>query len=129
MNWHDWDLMAKEPAGYPSENEPENYILGRKHNEEISGQIGDLWELAPVVVKGMVLDLDSQGITDLGQFSGQDICLPSFPALHYSYGGIVSHRFKAWIENSARDWVSLRQVYPVKQRVRSGGWFSRFLNH
>lgn len=112
LNWHEWDLTAREPDRFPPENEPENYIDRRKHNEEISRQIGELWELAPVTVKGMILDRDGGGITNLGQYAGQDVCLPSFPALRYRDCAIVSPRFKVWIDKNAGEWVSLRQIYP-----------------
>lgn len=45
LAWEQWDRRAAEPAEYPAEGEPENYVLGRRHDPELAEAIGPLWEL------------------------------------------------------------------------------------
>jgi hypothetical protein len=45
--WHLWDREADEPASYPPDGEPENYLLRRRHDRETSDALGRLWELTP----------------------------------------------------------------------------------
>jgi hypothetical protein len=45
LAWERWDRSAAEPAEYPAESEPENYVLGRQHDPELAEAIGPLWEL------------------------------------------------------------------------------------
>jgi hypothetical protein len=45
LAWEQWDRSAAEPAEYPAEGEPENYVLGRRHDPELAEAIGPLWEL------------------------------------------------------------------------------------
>jgi hypothetical protein len=45
LTWERWDRRAAEPARYPAEGEPENYVLGRRHDPELAEAIGPLWEL------------------------------------------------------------------------------------
>ena len=45
-DWEKWDWSAKEPARYPDESEPENYILHQPHSDKASTAMGDLWELS-----------------------------------------------------------------------------------
>jgi hypothetical protein len=44
IDWRGWDLGAEEPERFPAKNEPENYVLGRKHNPDIAEAMGRLWE-------------------------------------------------------------------------------------
>jgi hypothetical protein len=45
LAWERWDRSAAEPAKYPAEGEPENYVLGRQHDPALTEAIGPLWEL------------------------------------------------------------------------------------
>jgi hypothetical protein len=44
-HWEHWDRAAPEPAEYPEEGEPENYILGRRHDAALSASMTPLFEL------------------------------------------------------------------------------------
>ena len=45
LNWPLWDSTSDDPAEYPAEGAPEDYILARPHSDEVSAQLGDVWEL------------------------------------------------------------------------------------
>ncbi len=48
LAWEKWDLSAPEPQIYPSgDMDAENYIIRRKHDEQTSNEIGDLFALVP----------------------------------------------------------------------------------
>ncbi|MEZ4222581.1 MAG: hypothetical protein R3B13_16695 [Polyangiaceae bacterium] len=47
LDWQSWDSTAPEPAVYPDSGEPEDYILGRPHDESAAKALGELWELVP----------------------------------------------------------------------------------
>lgn len=45
LDWRSWPLDEPQPPEYPSEGEPENYILDRPHDPGLAESLGDLWEL------------------------------------------------------------------------------------
>jgi hypothetical protein len=55
LEWEKWDRTLEEPPEYPESGEPEDYILSRPHNAELSDSIGKLWEVCATksaIVKG-----------------------------------------------------------------------------
>jgi hypothetical protein len=44
LDWQSWP-PGPNPAKYPAGGEPENYVLGRKHNPSVADALGNLWEL------------------------------------------------------------------------------------
>lgn len=44
LDWSAWDIDA-EPREYPKSGEPEDYILDRDHDEALSRQMGDFFEI------------------------------------------------------------------------------------
>src|SRR2546422_903508 len=45
IDWRAWDPYGSEEMKYPAGNEPENYILRRKHSPAAAKALGELWEL------------------------------------------------------------------------------------
>jgi hypothetical protein len=43
--WHEWDRSYPQPAQYPAQGEPENYVMGRKDRPALHKQVGPLWQL------------------------------------------------------------------------------------
>jgi hypothetical protein len=43
--WHEWDRSYPQPAQYPAQSEPENYVMGRKDRPALHEQVGPLWQL------------------------------------------------------------------------------------
>jgi len=64
LDWISWDRTAPKPAEYPGSGDPEDYILGRPHDESCSRELGDLFELVPARA-GLVAreELEPQGVS------------------------------------------------------------------
>src|SRR5688500_10646007 len=45
LEWEHWNRKAEEPKHYPHTGEPEDYILGRRHDPKLAEAIGELWEV------------------------------------------------------------------------------------
>lgn len=45
IEWRSWDLTAEEPAKYPADGEPENYVERGKHNPDIAADMPALWAI------------------------------------------------------------------------------------
>lgn len=88
LDWTSWDRTAPEPQRYPAGGEPENYILGRKHDEALANEIGPLWEL--------VLDhtLDNPGDADIIRKQPTN-----FTRI------LVSDRARTWLSSHAAEWI------------------------
>jgi len=108
VDWHKWDMNADDPKGYPSQGEPKNYILARKHNEKISVEMGDIWEV--VVLNGVVFKhIDSSKIVLKfdnvpTSWSGSDI---------FSINGqrrYTSQRAKDWFQRYFPEWTNFEEV-------------------
>ena len=83
LDWRRWDLGAREPERPPPSGEPENFILMRKHNKEMSHAMGMLWELR--------LDVEVDG--------GSDLVRPR-PGLI-----LASLRARDWLADRAGNWL------------------------
>lgn len=90
LDWRSWDLDADEPARYPAGGEPENYILGRRHDPATADAIGAIWEM----VIGQTLE--DPGEADLVRSA------PS-PFSHV----LASDVARAWFEANADGWLRL----------------------
>ena len=47
VRWQDWNTEDEDPLFYPDSGEPEDYILGAKHNRRLAKELGDLWSIRP----------------------------------------------------------------------------------
>lgn len=45
VDWRAWEPYGSEEMKYPAGNEPENYIVRRKHSPEAASALGELWYL------------------------------------------------------------------------------------
>jgi hypothetical protein len=89
LDWRSWDLQAEEPPKYPAGGEPENYILGRKHNPRIASEVGPLWE---VVIDAL---LDDPGDADFVRTAPTALSRV-----------LVRDRARAWLDEEATDSIS-----------------------
>jgi hypothetical protein len=87
LAWEQWDRSAAEPAEYPAEGEPENYVLGRRHDPELAEAIGPLWELL----------VESEEVAD-----GQPDFLRDTQYFSSIYVSAAAHD---WLAARAGDWL------------------------
>lgn len=92
LDWRSWDLNAPEPARYPAGSEPENYVLGRKHNPATAAAVGRLWE---VVIDHVV---DEPGDADL---------VRTAPTRFSSI--LASDKAREWLAQNAGEWLVFDQ--------------------
>lgn len=85
IDWTEWDRSARLPPRLPPQNEPENYILRRKHNAALAEEIGPIWEVV----------LDEIG-TDLRRGLRGEI--------------LVSERARDWLATIAPEWIRSEAV-------------------
>lgn len=102
LAWHEWDETAAEPASYPAGGEPENYVLGRRHDAELAEAIGDLWEVCMPEKLGLQLP---ERRLDPNLYAGE-------PLVRASRWGclFVSLSLKQWLESHVGDWVQLERA-------------------
>lgn len=108
LDWHKWDIKAKEPVRYPAGGEPENYILGRKHSDELSKQIGELWEVVGSVVEEyerVTTENNVEFIYIPGSRKGADMF-----TLGHSSTVYISSRAKSWFQHYFPEWTSFKDV-------------------
>jgi hypothetical protein len=96
LEWRHWDFKAEDPERYPAGSEPENYVLGRKHNPKVAQQIGPLWE---VHVDGVLAD-------------GADADLVRSLATEYSGHLLASDRAHEVLSAEYGDWLQF-DVHPL----------------
>jgi hypothetical protein len=99
LDWTEWDLSAEDPGTYPAGGEPENYILGRKHNEQAARAMTDLWQLYVIETPGLQKE---GGAIESSLYRGQDICRGHTCGHLY-----ISARLKDWLEGHVAEWVSI----------------------
>ena len=107
-NWDAWDRDAKEPVKYPRGGEPENYILGKRHNAAAAEQMGELWEVllgetARVHRVGSTGACDIYLLTD--SWRGEDLFHAQ--GVGYIY---ATERAKGWLEEHAKECVAFREA-------------------
>ncbi len=101
LDWHLWDQTAGQPAEYPPGNEPENYILGRRHSPALADQLGPLWEVVlPVGAKATAVQ------TGPKRWNVKDVLLAgTWTGLHWfrvrTHSHYVSESGKEWFEQHA----------------------------
>lgn len=103
LNWTEWDLEAEDPAEYPAEGEPENYILAIPHSPELAEAMPELWELAaaPHAKSGRESNSWSTVVYIVGStWDGTDFFKAE--GLGYTF---ISQRAKDWLEREVGQWV------------------------
>jgi hypothetical protein len=77
LNWHEWDTTEEEPLICPESGEPEDYILGQPHDEALESEIGDLWELVPIIDREIQA---KGGRVEAARYQGQHLVRTSLGA-------------------------------------------------
>lgn len=107
LNWEAWDATAPEPQEYPDTGEPEDYILLRPHDADLSAQMGDLWEIC------LEQHARTERVSGTSNIGGEEIYL-----IRSSWDGTdvfrsegvsfvyVSDKAKSWLEATVPEWVT-----------------------
>lgn len=74
LDWQAWDATAEDPVKYPAGGEPENYVLGRKHNPDVAAAVGRLWEvvISQPIAEPKDADLVRTAITPFSRILASD---------------------------------------------------------
>lgn len=113
LRWEKWDRTRDRPVRYPLGGEPENYILIGGHNEDVSQEMGALFELRPT----RRLPFAECG-TEIMWKREWPILRPAFAAWRgedFFYGQrgnriYLSSRAKRWLLRTVSDWVELEET-------------------
>jgi hypothetical protein len=103
LEWHLWDSSLDDPPISPDDGEPEGYILERPHDPNLSEELGDLWELVPVIIPDCQLP---GGVFNRKCYSGQPFLSPD----EFGGYGFVSDQLKEALERLASDWITFDLV-------------------
>jgi len=99
LQWERWNLTADEPAEYPESGEPEDYILLARHSAEAESAMGIVWEVS--LEEHAILE-PYQGVGDWDQ--------TDWLKVRGLAGSFVSERARAWLESTAGEWVSFKEI-------------------
>lgn len=47
LSWERWDRIAAAPEEYPETGEPEDYVLGRQHDDVLAAGLGAIFQVLP----------------------------------------------------------------------------------
>jgi hypothetical protein len=95
VDWTTWNLESEDPEFYPDNGEPENYILGLPHSQELADKMENVWE---VITDENVTFINSgtynQGNKDIDIMRTEN-----------SGWFLVTEKAKLWIENNCDKWT------------------------
>ena len=114
IDWHTWDLDAKEPKYYPESGEPENYILKKKNDFSLINSTPELWELDMIqeyTICKVSQQIDNIGYTDIALMESPkyDIFSPRNMNLI-----IISEKLKQLFEDSqvtTLQYIKIKIIY------------------
>jgi hypothetical protein len=115
LDWRAWDLDADEPKRYPAGDEPEDYVLGRQHDQALAEEIGDLWG---IVVRSSAVSGREEGIAhrEDGPWLFEDSIPKDDLYMAEGVGWIfASPAAKTWLEDRASQWLTFEGV-GIKRR-------------
>ena len=116
LAWHQWDLTADEPRQHPCD-EPEDYLLGRKHHARTAAQMSDAWELLPPVVPLRTERIWNDSVGFLDQFHAytDHAEYPGFFASRAdNYADLlVDEPNRQWLQTQIGEWLQFCDVQMV----------------
>ena len=115
LDWNQWDRTADEPAQYPEEGGPEDYIDGPSHDPDAAAAMPAAWELLGPVFALRLEQLEAPGGGFLDRFRVRGP-VKGHPALFLdraSYGLlVVGEGGRQWLAKHAGEWVRFCEVEP-----------------
>jgi hypothetical protein len=104
LDWREWEPFGTKEMKYPAGNEPENYILRRKHSPEAAQELGELYELR--FRKGIQISRDGGYHLVASSWDGSDFVIAMDEHPIYNY---VSERARDWLMQNATEWVAFEE--------------------
>jgi hypothetical protein len=104
VDWREWEPFGTKEMKYPAGNEPENYILRRKHSAPAAAALGDLWELR--FHPGIMISREGGYHLVLSSWDGSDFVIAKDENPIYNY---VSQQARDWLIEQAPDWVAFEE--------------------
>ena len=101
IDWREWEPFGPKEMKYPAGNEPENYILRRKHSPEAADALGELCELR--FQQGIQISRDGVYHLVLSSWDGSDFVVVKGEHPIYNY---VSEKAREWLTQEAAEWVA-----------------------
>jgi hypothetical protein len=101
--WEQWNADAQDPLFYPETGEPEDYLLGATHDEELAATMPRLWAWSVQPTPNLQVQGSNTFRREL--HPGTDV------AREYLIVWI-SERLKLWLAEHAGKWVSFAPVTP-----------------
>ena len=104
LDWRSWPLDAAEPMDYPTEGEPENYILDRPHDPDTALSLGDIWEVQ-LGIHAETTRVERRPLLRPETWDGTDLFNPAgtrIPA--------ASDRAAEWLSTRYPEWVRIAEL-------------------
>jgi hypothetical protein len=101
VEWREWEPFGPNEMRYPAGNEPENYILRRKHSPEAAGALGELFELR--FQPGIQISREGGYHLVLSSWDGSDFLIAKDEDPIYNY---VSQKAREWLIREVPEWVA-----------------------
>lgn len=114
IDWHTWDLDAKEPKYYPESGEPENYILKKKNDFSLINSTPELWELDMIqehTICKVSQQIDNIGYTDIALMESPKYDIFSPRNMNFI---IISEKLKQLFEDSqvtTLQYIKIKIIY------------------
>jgi hypothetical protein len=101
VDWREWEPFGAKDMKYPAGNEPENYILRRKHSPEAADALGGLWELK--FHPAIQISREGGYHLVLSTWEGAELFIAKDEHPIYNY---VSEQARDWLSQHASEWVA-----------------------
>jgi hypothetical protein len=101
--WEQWNAKAQDPPFYPETGEPEDYLLGGAHDEQLAATMPRLWAWSVLPTPGLQVQGSNTFRREL--HPGTDVAREYFIVW-------ISERLKLWLAETAGKWLSFVPVTP-----------------
>ncbi len=117
LRWETWDRTAPGPKHLPIGGEPENYILRRRHSDDVSQRIGPLWELVIEKCIEFRAVWNRENTNCVFHVLKRSWNGEPFASLNHSLFRIpvVTEKAKAFLESHANEWLQFEDVKVVEE--------------
>jgi len=109
LHWHEWPRDTHRPHQLPRDGEPESYIRGRPHDDQVAEEMPQLWEIAGPVIPGRLRRVEDPRLGYLDRFMGT--IPPSNEQVALCNGRlVVTDVGREWLMNEVGTWIKICPV-------------------